>query len=406
VNKRHTSDVLTWETTAFSVILRKIFLQGYRSDFSMKLPKKAKLNLSQPSDDLAALINALSKADNETKQNSIIEHIVLILEKTQMTASSSVILSSSASNAELAYCLKRLVKGSASLKEGTRVAFCAALFAVCSKFSRSYPLPEMYSLISSLLTSSNLYGSASPSNSEEVAVLSAKLGCLGVLLRVYNEDFGVLGEEQSSQIIKELFEISQARSYFAISAFQLLILLENCPGFTAVILDQLQKSKLTANMIWFLHQSSKLDWESMPAHFRDKLVEVNLLNNFELIFNLLVESLSYLSEPHPLWYKFIDHSLRCSGGEKLLSKFDGTILTADSVQWKIIGIQLLSYCFESSENPNIEALPNLLILIDKVSPNLTRGPKASLPLNNQVFKLVHIFPCFLFNNNNSFKDRC
>lgn len=349
----------------------------------MKPGKKNKETSVPSRENLLALFNRLTKLQTNEECEACITEMLSALTSGQPDVQSdekSEKLEAFCSG-DLCYTVRRLIKGSASINERTRRSFAATLFSVVLKFKDSIPCDVFVKEFNKLLTSQDLYGTGNPSRGQETALNSARLACISTAVEVYHG----LDATAASKMITELFEMAEIRSFLGIPCFQVLLSIKKLGEYDDKINDCLQNSKASVDLIWFLVESG-ISKENVAA--LRTFTKEPILANADLIFPLLNESISYLSEPHKLWFSMIDYAKTTGTLQEMVFKIDADYIGTDSLQKKIIGVKLMSYSFIALETLPLEKLENLLQLINQLGPKHSKGSKNALPLNQELTQLV------------------
>lgn len=372
----------TWVLMAVSVISQKSnFCRGMGD---LMKPGKKNKETSMPKENLLTLFNRLTKLQTNEECNACVCEMLAILESSKPEShpeDKSDKLETVCSK-DLCYTVRRLIKGSASINEGTRRSFATALNLVMTKFKDSIPCSIFVKEFNKLLTSQDLYGTGNPTRGQETALNSARLACMETAVGVYGQ---VLDGASLANMIKELFEMAETRSFLGTPCFQLLICIQKLGTYDAHINEGLQKAKSSVDLIWFLHEAG-IAKENVPA--LRTFTKEPIPANADLIFPLLNESISYLSEPHKLWFSMIDFAKSAGSIQEFLQKLDQEYIGSDSLQKKIVGVKLISYSLEALP---LDKLENMLQLINQLGPKHAKGSKNTLPLNQEVARLVKLF---------------
>lgn len=290
-------------------------------------------------------------------------------------------------SANLQYCLKRLIRGSASLNENTRLAFISALGALLGKFKDILEPSQLLKLHEELITASDLFGSASPSRSEMTGILAAQLGFYAALKRSF--ELSSLQKDDVEVIVSNIFKGIKSRSFLRIPAYTLLLDLIKFEAFEKSILIQLKAQKqIDIDLIWFV-LSANLNEVDIPA-LKDDSISTPLLSNTTFLVPSLLESMSYLNDPHPIWFQIIRYeNENCSLAQFLDETVDRLLISSSSVQKRTLGLTLIDFCLEN-QYKLCGSLTSFVNLIDALGQKSVMKSKGALPLNIALKKTVSL----------------
>ena len=355
--------------------------------------KKTKTGNLPQAEDTMALFARLAKPQPGQDNLDVARRILGHLRLAQATAAlhpGNPEISTEAST-ELCYALGRLIKGSASLNAEIRTAFAATLSSVLVEFHPLVPVGSITKLVQKTLTAQDLFGASNPSRGEESAVLCAKLGCYSAVVVAYGAELAALHEAQAAALIQDLFLAARQRSYLGASAYQLLahIYMLSDAKINELVWANLKEALCNADLVWFLLETGiPVDRCSIAVSAR--LPVSPILGNTAAVHALLLETISFLREPHRLWKLLLGH-LHGTGqlAEWVATNIDAALFGSESVDKKLLGLKLIDEMVAGGLAHAPLNLPCFFELVNSVGPNVAKKAKASLPLNAP---LLHTVP--------------
>lgn len=342
--------------------------------------KKKGLPEAPPSDTIMVCFSALSKA-TDTQAN--IDKLCAALLEQQKDADALI------ESAE--YAIKRLIKGSAALKEEVRVAFIQAFMQVTSTLKNYICVNWLVDLLLKLLNLQDLYGSKNPSRSEEAAVGSALIGTAGVLLINFRDSITSIGSDKLRLMAEKLIHIASSRVYFGIPALEVLTSLCKCSAETrGQVTEELASCAFSIDFVCFFHWNDLSLPQSWPVKRSD-------LAGTSQLLDLLVETVSTLSEPHALWTIIMKESADAGHLSEILLFIDSALLSSDSSAKKRLGLKLVKSCVSQFGTDLLPKLGNFSELANLILPTCSSKKKADLSLTlimNEIVRQIDILSIF------------
>lgn len=283
---------------------------------------------------------------------------------------------------DVIYALKRCIKGTASGEQTTRLAFSTCFTLLLTRFKMNILVPVVWKWINALLSPSHLFGTSSLSRSEQTLVYTSKLGSILALIEA-----DILHDqvEVCLEIVSELAGIAKSRSFLRLSALNAMKDLACLNMNAEKVTDLIEELPLSADLIFVFD-----DLLEKKRKFKELLPEIPLLNNYGLITDLLIDTISISSDMHPLWTKMLDHFANNPTSIDLFwkSQIDSKLFSSDSVEKRLIGFKLSDHLFES--HSLIIFSDNFIQNFESLAINLTIKGKKDLPLTQSVKRLVWI----------------
>lgn len=345
------------------------------------------MSVKLPHETLLSSISSLTKETNSEARIKIITSIAenVKASQDQFSPDADATNLDACLSADACYVLKRLIKGSASLKENVRESFFLGLSSIIAVLKTSLSLPILMSAALQILSPQELFGSSKASRGEDSAVRAAKLNLYSIFLQEYPEQIEALSQESKDLVLKDVFEISQARTFFGFPAATLLLsLYKQYPFYREPILKSCETAEANLDIIWLLASIGPASKGSYPASLT---AFDDVLDAEELILKMLDESISFLSAPHNLWFKLLEHRMGKPDFAAFWSKIvDEALLGSESVQKKLVGLELAKWLLKAQAFPFPS--DNLFAVIDRIGAHSLRKKQQSLPLNQSVSQLV------------------